>query len=205
MPDLKRTAPFAEQARRQGRAGAATPTAGVSGADSDSHSDPHSDSDSDFNSDRDFNSDSDFDFKVAVGHLLRRAYQRHVAIFHEAMKSRRLTAAQFIVLCTVRDNDATSLSDIAKATAIDQATIRGVIDRLRSRGLVLVRRDPRDERKVRVSLSKKGLTATERAVPVVKEISRLTFDGLDADEQAVFLDLLRGMIDSDDGAEKAPR
>lgn len=146
----------------------------------------------------------DFDFTVAVGHLLRRAYQRHAAIFNDAMKTRQLTAAQFVVLCTVRDHDASSLSDIAKATAIDQATIRGVVERLKTRGLVIVRRDPSDERKVRVSMSKKGAHTTELAVPVVRDISTMTFKGLDPREQSVLVELLGKMIADGRGESAAP-
>ena len=45
-------------------------------------------------------------FTDQVGHLLRRAYQRHVAIFQETVPDAQLTAAQFVVLCAVRDRGA---------------------------------------------------------------------------------------------------
>ena len=45
------------------------------------------------------------DYRVTdqVGHLLRRAYQRHTAIFQSVVPANKLSAAQFVVLCAVRD------------------------------------------------------------------------------------------------------
>ena len=76
-----------------------------------------------------------------IGHLLRRVYQRHTALFQQYIPDSQLTAAQFVVLCSVRDNKGSSLADIVKATVIDQATIRGVVDRLKQRELVQVEHD----------------------------------------------------------------
>lgn len=43
-----------------------------------------------------------YDFHDQIGHLLRRAYQRHVAIFQDFIPDSDLTAAQFVMLCTVK-------------------------------------------------------------------------------------------------------
>ena len=74
-----------------------------------------------------------YHFSDQIGHLLRRVYQRHAALFQQYIPDSQLTAAQFVVLCSVRDNKGSSLADIVKATVIDQATIRGVVDRLKQR------------------------------------------------------------------------
>ncbi|MBN9324140.1 MAG: MarR family transcriptional regulator, partial [Delftia acidovorans] len=79
-----------------------------------------------------------YHFSDQIGHLLRRVYQRHTALFQQYIPDSQLTAAQFVVLCSVRDNSGSSLADIVKATVIDQATIRGVVDRLKQRELVQV-------------------------------------------------------------------
>ena len=42
-------------------------------------------------------SPSEYRFSDQIGHLLRRAYQRHVAIFKQTVPDSQLTAAQFVV------------------------------------------------------------------------------------------------------------
>ena len=64
-----------------------------------------------------------YDFHDQVGHLLRRAYQRHVSIFQEAIPDSDLTAAQFVTLCAVKERQGCSLNDIVKATAIDPRSL----------------------------------------------------------------------------------
>lgn len=44
-----------------------------------------------------------YHFTEQVGHLLRKVYQRHVAIFQQNVGDSQLTAVQFITLCAVRD------------------------------------------------------------------------------------------------------
>ena len=60
----------------------------------------------------------EYHFSQQIGHLLRRAYQRHVAIFQTAIPDSDLTAAQFVTLCAVKEQQSCSLNDIVKATAL---------------------------------------------------------------------------------------
>jgi DNA-binding MarR family transcriptional regulator len=83
-------------------------------------------------------------FSQQVGHLLRRAYQRHVAVFQQEIPDSRLTGAQFCVMCALRDHGAISMSEIGRVTAIDQATVRGIVERLKARELVTTSADDVD-------------------------------------------------------------
>ncbi|WP_017522841.1 MarR family winged helix-turn-helix transcriptional regulator [Pusillimonas noertemannii] len=144
-----------------------------------------------------------YDFSEQVGHLLRRAYQRHTALFQQTIPDTQLTAAQFVVLCSIRDSGACSLSQIVKQTAIDQATIRGVIDRLKARKFVSVRHDEMDRRKVLVSLTEAGQSLVESMVPFAFEITEKTFNGFNPAERMALLYLLNKMCDGDgDGDEE---
>ena len=138
-----------------------------------------------------------YDFSEQVGHLLRRAYQRHTALFQQIIPDTQLTAVQFVVLCAVRDSGACSLSHIVKRTAIDQATIRGVIDRLKARKLVSVRHDEMDRRKVLVSLTEAGQSLVESMVPFAFDITEKTFDGFNPAERMALLYLLNKMCAND--------
>ena len=142
----------------------------------------------------------DYHFSEQVGHLLRRAYQRHTALFQQIIPDTQLTAAQFVVLCAVRDCGACSLSDIVKRTAIDQATVRGVIDRLKVRKLLGVRHDEADRRKVLVSLLPAGLDLVQSMVPFAFEITEKTFAGFNPAERLAMVYLLNKMC-QDDGED----
>jgi DNA-binding MarR family transcriptional regulator len=138
-----------------------------------------------------------YDFSEQVGHLLRRAYQRHIALFQQTIPDTQLTAAQFVVLCAVKDSGACSLSEIVKRTAIDQATVRGVIDRLKARKLIAVRHDDVDRRKVLVSLTSVGLDLVGTMVPFAFEITEKTFNGFNPAERLALVYLLNKMCETD--------
>lgn len=136
-------------------------------------------------------------FSDQVGHLLRRAYQRHVAIFQQTISDAQLTAAQFVVLCAVRQSDSCSLSEIVKITAIDQATMRGIIERLKARKVIAVSHDANDKRKVLVSLTPAGEAIVNATVPAAFAVSEATFGNLNPAERVAILYLLRKMCGVD--------
>ncbi|MGO4332463.1 MarR family winged helix-turn-helix transcriptional regulator [Cupriavidus sp. 2TAF22] len=143
-----------------------------------------------------------YDFTEQVGHLLRRAYQRHVAIFQQTIADSQLTAAQFVVMCAVNDRGSCSLSEIVRATAIDQATVRGIIERLKARALVAVSHDANDRRKVVVTVTPGGLALIEETVPFAHRISEQTFGDLNPAERVAILYLLRKMSECDERGER---
>ncbi|WP_144640833.1 MarR family winged helix-turn-helix transcriptional regulator [Bordetella genomosp. 13] len=138
-----------------------------------------------------------YQFPDQVGHLLRRAYQRHMAIFQQTIPDSQLTAAQFVVLCAVRDRQACSLVEVVKATAIDQATVRGVIERLKARELLEVSHDPADRRKVLVTLTEAGQALVAEMVPFAQRITESTFGDLNPGERVAIVYLLRKMSEMD--------
>ncbi|AJP57615.1 MarR family transcriptional regulator [Pandoraea vervacti] len=138
-----------------------------------------------------------YDFHDQIGHLLRRAYQRHVSIFQSAIPDSDLTAAQFVALCTVKEKRSCSLNDIVKTTAIDQATIRGVVERLKARNLIEVEPDPTDGRKLLVRATPAGLSLIERTVPFAEEVTERTYGALNPAERVALMFLLRKMMDTD--------
>ncbi len=123
-----------------------------------------------------------------VGFLLRRAHQRHVAIF--AARIADLTPPQFATLSTLRDAGETSQNQLGALVAMDAATIKGVIDRLKARGLVELTRHDADKRRLMVALTPEGLATVERLTPPAQDISAETLAPLSQQEAATFLKLL---------------
>jgi len=142
-------------------------------------------------------SSAPYDVTQQVGHLLRKAVQRHTAIFQQNVGDDQLTAIQFVTLCALRDRGRSSQAELVEATAIDQATIRGIINRLKARGLISLSPGKLDKRKVIASLTTEGQALLSRTIPRAQEISRLTMGKLNPAEQVAILYLLQKMNASD--------
>lgn len=123
-----------------------------------------------------------------IGFVLRKAHQRHVAIF--AAKIADLTPPQFAALAKLADVGETSQNQLGSLIAMDAATVKGVIDRLKARGLVDLTRHDVDKRRLMVSLTTEGRETVERLVPVAEEISAETLSPVSPKDGATLLRLL---------------
>lgn len=123
-----------------------------------------------------------------VGFILRKAHQRHVAIF--AAHIADLTPPQFAALAKLHDIGETSQNQLGTLIAMDAATVKGVIDRLKARGLVELSKHEVDKRRLLVNLTAEGREAIERLIPLARAITEETLAPLTAKETATFLRLL---------------
>lgn len=89
-----------------------------------------------------------------IGYVLRRVTQRHLAIFAAAIPE--VTTTQFAVLARLVEIGPQSQNHLGRATAMDAATIKGVVDRLARLGYVATSADPGDRRRLTVSLTPAG-------------------------------------------------
>jgi DNA-binding MarR family transcriptional regulator len=74
------------------------------------------------------------------------------------------------------------LTRIGAATAIDPATLRGVVSRLGERDLIVSHNDEADRRQRLISLTPKGRELVARLVPDAIEITRETLSPLNPAE-----------------------
>jgi DNA-binding MarR family transcriptional regulator len=126
-----------------------------------------------------------------VGFLLRRAHQRHVALFLETMAPLDLTPMQFTALIKVVELGRVTQNQLGRLVATDPATIQGVVRRLAGRGLVRRTTDPMDRRTTVLAPTQAGLDAAGRAVALARAITEATLEPLEAAERARLLALLR--------------
>ena len=132
---------------------------------------------------------SDYRLEDQVGHLMRRAHQRHTAIFQDGIPE--LTPTQFAALVKIRDEGQVSQNQLGRLTAMDPATIQGVIQRLEARKLLAREPDPEDGRRAILRLTPAGQAAAADAVARARAITDSTLAPLSAQERQAFLTLLR--------------
>jgi len=125
-----------------------------------------------------------------VGFVLRQAQQRHTALFSSLMIE-GLTPTQWAAMAKLAEVGACSQNLLGRHTAMDAATIKGVIDRLTARGLTLAVADADDARRRLIDLTPLGAELYARAAPIAHEITARTLSPLGADEQRLLAALLR--------------
>ena len=132
--------------------------------------------------------DEGYRLQEQIGFVLRKAHQRHVSIF--VGKIADLTPPQFATLAKLADVGETSQNQLGSLVAMDAATVKGVIDRLKARGLVELSRHGVDKRRLLVSLTAEGRDTVERLVPLAQQITAETLAPLSPKEAAALLKLL---------------
>ncbi len=123
-----------------------------------------------------------------IGYVLRKVTQRHLSIFSENIPE--VTTTQFAVLARLAELGPQSQNLLGRATAMDGATIKGVVDRLARLGLVETAPDAQDRRRLSVCLSAAGLALFQSRVGDAQGISDKTVAPLSAAERVQLLALL---------------
>ena len=124
-----------------------------------------------------------------IGFILRQVWQRHASIFAREFAI-NLTSAQWAALSKLTETGPCSQNHLGRLTAMDVATIKGVIDRLTARGLTETSADPQDGRRLLVSLTRAGQQMVEKMAPNALAITRETLAPLDAKERETLVALL---------------
>jgi DNA-binding MarR family transcriptional regulator len=125
-----------------------------------------------------------------VGFILRQAAQRHAVIFATLMAN-DLTATQWAALSKLHEVGPTSQNLLGRLTAMDVATIKGVVDRLMKRGFVRATPDKDDARRRLLVVTEAGRAFVDAHFTAAHAITTETLAPLNEDEQAMFLALLK--------------
>jgi DNA-binding MarR family transcriptional regulator len=137
-----------------------------------------------------------YQYDVQVGHLLRRALQRNLSIFSKHFETSELTSVQFIVLCAVAEHAPISQNLVGRLVALDPSTTKGVVERLAERGLVSIRPDAGDRRKLVIELSRSGKTLLRGLIDKGLRVTEATFGALNPAERVALVYLLRKMVEA---------
>ena len=130
------------------------------------------------------NEREDYVLEAQVGHLLRRAYQRHLALFQGIMGEDGPTSMQFAALHVLSRRGPLSQNLLGRALAMDPPTVKGVVTRLMARGLVVRDRDAADARRLRVALTPAALEALPAWVGKARAVTAATLAPLSREDAA---------------------
>lgn len=125
-----------------------------------------------------------------IGFFLRQANQRHVSIFAGRMGD-RLTTTQWAALSKLKEIQPTSQNQLGRETAMDVATIKGVVDRLVARNLVTTSPDPNDGRRLILALTPEGKAIIAHNLAAAAAVTEETLSPLTSGERMMLIELLR--------------
>jgi DNA-binding MarR family transcriptional regulator len=128
-----------------------------------------------------------------VGFLLRQVTQRHLSLFSATM-CHELTPTQFSALLKLHEQGSCSQNQLGRLTAMDNPTIKGVVDRLMRRDLVSARADSHDARLLMLSLTEAGERTVAEAIPRARQVTEATLAPLRPGERKMLLSLLSALI-----------
>lgn len=123
-----------------------------------------------------------------IGYVLRRVTQRHLSIFSERIP--QVTTTQFAVLARLSQLGPMSQNHLGRATAMDGATIKGVVGRLLREGWVTTTANPTDRRRLTIALTETGAALVADCLPKALDISGATLAPLSEQERDTLLALL---------------
>lgn len=127
-----------------------------------------------------------------IGFVLRRVMQRHLAIFSETIPE--ITPTQFAVLARLAQTGPSSQNLLGRETAMDAATIKGVVDRLVKLTMVFTDADTSDKRRLIVRLTPEGRALFTRTRDAALAVSLQTLGPLTIAERATLLALLARLV-----------
>lgn len=125
-----------------------------------------------------------------VGFILRQVNQRHTSLFADEFDD-DLTPTQWTALCKLSEVGPLSQNSLGRATAMDVATIKGVVDRLMRRKLVKLDANPNDARQLIVALTTAGQEIVAAHLQDAHLVTERTLAPLTQQEVKTFLALLR--------------
>jgi len=136
------------------------------------------------------NSHSSADDWLLLAHLT----QAYRSMLDGLMDGVGLHRGQVTVLCRLFERDGMTQSEIADRLSVQGATITNMLQRMEEAGLVSRRRDPQDNRLVRVYLTDKGRSKERSIVEQAFRVEQSVFEGLSDEERAVLRSMMKVML-----------
>jgi MarR family transcriptional regulator, temperature-dependent positive regulator of motility len=137
------------------------------------------------------------------GHLIRRAQQIAVSMFHSTMGN-GVTPIQYCVLRVLQEHPGIDQVTLAKFCALDTSTAADLAVRLEERGLVRRMMPMKSKRFRLLHLTAEGTELLSKLVPRSTVLASRLLRALNRDEQRVFMHLLRKVVHLNNDESRAP-
>jgi MarR family transcriptional regulator, lower aerobic nicotinate degradation pathway regulator len=134
--------------------------------------------------------DGIFNLDDAIGHQLRRAYQRTSAVLISQIGEYDITPVQFATLARLYELQLVSQNKLGRLVDVEPSNFHGVINRLLKRKLIRKQKDSLDQRKINLSLSNSGLELIELLIPKSQRATETTLAVLNQSQQRQLYKLL---------------
>lgn len=125
------------------------------------------------------------------GHLIRRAHQLAVSLFHET-HGRQVTPVQYAILCALHDTPGVDQVTLADKVALDTSTTADIATRLEAKGWITRDMLPRRQRSLNLTHEGEAVLADMR--PRVAPMYHRLLASLEPSEQSELLRLLRKLV-----------
>ena len=137
------------------------------------------------------------------GHLIRRAQQIAVSMFHTTMRN-GVTPIQYCVLRVLQDHPGIDQVTLARLCALDTSTAADLAVRLEERGLVRRMMPMKSKRHRLLQLTPEGSALVKRLLSNAYVLSRRLLRALNKKEQGIFLRLLKKFVHLNNQESRAP-
>ena len=128
-----------------------------------------------------------------TGHLIRRAQQRHVALWQELV-SADVSSVQYAALAVLQRMPGASQSQLGNELDLDRSTIADLVSRLERRGTLVRSVHGSDRRAYALELTPSGNAEVDRLRPLVDHANLVLTDGLSDSETEALRALLKRIL-----------
>lgn len=137
------------------------------------------------------------------GHLLRRAQQISVSMFHDEVGG-ELTPVQFAILRYLAEHPGIDQVSLAGIAAIDTSTGATVCARLEEKGLIERKVIPHNRRQRALTITAEGEQLLASLVPATQRLRDRLLAPLTESEQKQFMQLLARLVHDNNEQSRAP-
>ncbi|MBC8746159.1 DNA-binding MarR family transcriptional regulator [Paraburkholderia sp. WC7.3g] len=135
------------------------------------------------------------------GHLIRRAHQISVSMFHDLV-GREVTPVQYAVLRMLQELPGLDQVTLAQRVGLDTSTTADIAVRLEAKGWIVREVLPRRQR--RLLLTPAGEQLLDELIPGVNALNHGLLDGMGDEDAQQLLRLLRKFVHLNNDQSRAP-